>query len=282
METLERAQNWVRAGYSVIPIRYKDKRPAFDALKLTGQEHGAGWGEYKRRAPTKRELWAWFGGPRRNLGIVTGFGGLVVIDFDNISAYKTWAAWAEGSDLGRLALISYTVTTRRGAHVYLQIEEEVTSFSVGAVDVKAQWGYVLAAGSVHPSGHIYSGTHGDIHEIPTLADAFPLAPEPRKPTPAPPRVTDPWASASNPTTTCGVSIDAVKARVTLQEVLGVSLDTQWIKCPIHADTEPSMRLYADGHYHCYGCAAHGDVIDLYAAMHKLTVREALAEMAGRL
>jgi hypothetical protein len=33
--------------------------------------------------------------------------------------------------------------------------------------------------------------------------------------------------------------------------------------------------------HCFGCGAHGgDALDLYAAMHKITLREAIAQLGG--
>ena len=35
-----------------------------------------------------------------------------------------------------------------------------------------------------------------------------------------------------------------------------------ILCPFHNDHSPSLELYADGHYHCYVCGAHGDIEDL--------------------
>jgi hypothetical protein len=35
-----------------------------------------------------------------------------------------------------------------------------------------------------------------------------------------------------------------------------------ICCPFHADATPSCQLYADGHYHCFGCGAHGPIADL--------------------
>lgn len=34
-------------------------------------------------------------------------------------------------------------------------------------------------------------------------------------------------------------------------------DDRKICCPFHADKTPSCQLYADGHYHCFGCGAHG-------------------------
>jgi hypothetical protein len=36
-------------------------------------------------------------------------------------------------------------------------------------------------------------------------------------------------------------------------------------CPLHEEKTPSFNVYPDGHYHCYGCEANGDLIDLYAA-----------------
>lgn len=39
----------------------------------------------------------------------------------------------------------------------------------------------------------------------------------------------------------------------------------FMRCPFHADRTPSLKLYSD-HFHCFGCGAHGDVIDLAAAL----------------
>jgi hypothetical protein len=35
-----------------------------------------------------------------------------------------------------------------------------------------------------------------------------------------------------------------------------------ILCPFHDDHTPSLHIYADGHYHCYACNAHGAVDEL--------------------
>lgn len=32
-------------------------------------------------------------------------------------------------------------------------------------------------------------------------------------------------------------------------------------CPFHMEDTPSFSVYPDGHYHCFGCSAHGTVID---------------------
>jgi DNA polymerase I-like protein with 3'-5' exonuclease and polymerase domains len=35
-----------------------------------------------------------------------------------------------------------------------------------------------------------------------------------------------------------------------------------ICCPFHTDRTPSLQLYSDGHYHCFGCGAHGAIDEL--------------------
>jgi CHC2 zinc finger/Toprim domain len=47
-----------------------------------------------------------------------------------------------------------------------------------------------------------------------------------------------------------------------------------INCPFHDDGTPSLKLYAD-HFHCYGCGAHGDLVDWLMMMEGLTRNEAV-------
>ena len=47
----------------------------------------------------------------------------------------------------------------------------------------------------------------------------------------------------------------------------------FMRCPFHADRTPSLKLYGD-HFHCCGCGAHGDVIDLTAGLLGCTKSEA--------
>ena len=44
-------------------------------------------------------------------------------------------------------------------------------------------------------------------------------------------------------------------------------------CPFHPDKSPSMKLY-ERNYHCFGCGAHGDVIDFTARLNSLSQHEA--------
>ncbi|MGF7398329.1 CHC2 zinc finger domain-containing protein [Thermoanaerobacterium thermosaccharolyticum] len=52
----------------------------------------------------------------------------------------------------------------------------------------------------------------------------------------------------------------------------------FILCPFHADKNPSLAIYEDV-YHCYGCQAHGDVIDFVSRYFNLTLSEALEKLA---
>ncbi|MEG6567741.1 CHC2 zinc finger domain-containing protein [Thermoanaerobacterium saccharolyticum] len=52
----------------------------------------------------------------------------------------------------------------------------------------------------------------------------------------------------------------------------------FILCPFHADKNPSLAIYEDV-YHCFGCQAHGDVIDFVSRYFNLTPSEALEKLA---
>lgn len=52
------------------------------------------------------------------------------------------------------------------------------------------------------------------------------------------------------------------------------------KCPFHNEKSPSFYVYkTDGHYHCYGCGAHNDVIALLAHLRGIDTKEAARELA---
>jgi hypothetical protein len=46
-------------------------------------------------------------------------------------------------------------------------------------------------------------------------------------------------------------------------------------CPFHSEKHASFRLYSDGHYHCYGCGAHGDVIKLTQELYNVDFKGAI-------
>ena len=51
-------------------------------------------------------------------------------------------------------------------------------------------------------------------------------------------------------------------------------------CPFHAEKTPSFHVYEDGHYHCFGCRAHGDTIEWLIQGEGLTFNDAVLQLAG--
>jgi hypothetical protein len=49
-------------------------------------------------------------------------------------------------------------------------------------------------------------------------------------------------------------------------------------CPFHGETTPSFNIYPDDHYHCYGCGAHGDVIEFITRHDEITIPELLTQL----
>lgn len=52
-------------------------------------------------------------------------------------------------------------------------------------------------------------------------------------------------------------------------------------CPFHSEKTPSFTIFASGcRYHCFGCGANGDVLDLIQHLHGVGLREAAELLTG--
>ena len=74
-------------------------------------------------------------------------------------------------------------------------------------------------------------------------------------------------------------VDVVGPRVQLRKAGGHHIGL----CPFHDEKTPSFHVYPDGHYHCFGCSAHGTTLGFLMEMDGLAFVEAvesLAAMAG--
>jgi DNA primase len=63
-----------------------------------------------------------------------------------------------------------------------------------------------------------------------------------------------------------VDVDAVKAAnptpVIVEQLTNQAIERHKVCCPFHQEDSPSLHIYDDGSWHCFGCGAHGrDVID---------------------
>ena len=134
-------------GWSVIPLRRDSKKPAIPS-----------WKPYQDRIATTDELIDWFIGAPRNVGILTGpISKIVVVDIEDAPSL----AWAHA----HLPPTDVRVRTGGGGeHWYYQhpgcpVRNKVrikTGDPSVKIDIRADGGYVLAPGSVHPeTGRTY-------------------------------------------------------------------------------------------------------------------------------
>lgn len=279
------ALEWLSQGVAVFPCK-QDKTPA-----------GA-WGKWRDVLPTEQMVCAWVK-HYPAYGVVMGWHGLHVIDFDDASLYGKWL----DSSLSDQARESYTVLTRRGVHVYLYSDRPFHTAHFNGVDVLGRGAYVLGEGSLHPSGITYVGNGAPIVRVSDLASialgVLSLAGgKERNPPPIlgqhlPTRVRpsigggDAWSHADN-----ALTWEERKRRakqVPAWEVLGLTPSPSGpgkglTVCPLHDDEHPSLSCdLVTGRVSCLaGCTGrHGwDGVDAYQWRYGCDFNTAVMALSG--
>ncbi|HPA14154.1 MAG TPA: bifunctional DNA primase/polymerase [Desulfobacterales bacterium] len=142
---------YLSLGWSVIPVRPKDKRPAVR------------WLEYQHRQPREDEISRWFDRwPGDNIGIITGrISGPVVIDIDSKYGGDQSLSRLEQEN-GSLPCTIEAVTGGGGRHIYYAHPGGVIynkiAFAPG-IDVRGDGGYVVAHPPCTPPACDMSGQH---------------------------------------------------------------------------------------------------------------------------
>ncbi len=139
MTLLEAALDCLHRGWAVIPI---------GADKVATVK----WSRFQKTPPRPRTVHQWFKNDMvQGVGIICGpvSGGLVVRDFDKVSAYEGWRQLHP-----ELARSLPTVRTSRGYHVYFEANiSRIVELDDGELRGA---GYVLAPPSLHPDGPVYT------------------------------------------------------------------------------------------------------------------------------
>jgi len=158
---LEWAKYYLSKGFSVIPIKRKDKKPAIPT-----------WKEYQYRLPTNKELQEWFGnGEQKNIAIVTGaLSGIVAVDLDSDRAVE----FAKANNFPESPLSK----TAKGYHIIYRYKDGVRNFQkrddLPDIDLRGEGGIIVVEPSIHPSGVPYQWVKGKglddipIAEIPEI------------------------------------------------------------------------------------------------------------------
>ena len=182
---LEAAHKYRRCGISILPIAQGTKLPDADALSASGCVdllRRPSWLALSRRLPTDLELESWFEARSCGLGMVTGYRGLLVLDFDAASDFEQWSR--RNNALARLAP---TQKTARGFHVLFRWRGvwRIHLFThngfrlLGAAgsgrigELKGTRDYVVAWPSIHPDGVPYAWLPGKSPwemDVPTIVN----------------------------------------------------------------------------------------------------------------
>jgi len=143
--TYEEAKRLVNQGFSVIPIKPRDKVPAMPS-----------WKEFQQRMPTDQELHEWFNDGNKNIAIVCGkiSGNLVVVDFDDPAILD----FLVDGGIAKFREKTLVVKTGKGYHAYFRVSESLLQnrrFDNLKIDIKGEGGYVVAPPSIHKEGARY-------------------------------------------------------------------------------------------------------------------------------
>ncbi|MFD0673484.1 CHC2 zinc finger domain-containing protein [Cohnella sp. GCM10027633] len=81
-------------------------------------------------------------------------------------------------------------------------------------------------------------------------------------------------------------IDGIKNQISIVDVAGRFMQLRKFGsrykglCPYHSERTPSFIIYGDsGHFKCFGCGKHGDVIDLWAHFNRESKGNAIRQLA---
>jgi hypothetical protein len=141
------ALDYLSRGWSVIPIRKREKRPAIR------------WQSFQHDCPSEQDVHGWFSRwPKANVAIVTGaVSGIVVLDVDT--------QYGGGDSLEQLERDNEPLpdtlevkTGGGGRHLYFEHPGDILRNRVGIVpgiDIRGDGGCIVAPPSRHPSGKRY-------------------------------------------------------------------------------------------------------------------------------
>lgn len=293
---LDYANEFRKTGIATIPIQYKDKRPDFNLLPKN-EDGNSSWERYKTELPSYDDLSNWFLRGQHNYGVVTGWSNLVVLDFDLHTEYVAWGLWGKHYPIANYVFNSaFQVKTGRGVHVYIRTINPERNRNLRNIDIKANSGYVLGVGSIHPSGAMYEQIRKiwNFPVVQALSDVLPanllLSDNTVKAKPVQVKQVkeyDMWEAAANPFVPQSDLIGEIKKRYSVESFFPDATDThggryKLVCCPFHDDKNPSFWVDVDMQIcGCYaGCTDKPlDVINLYARLYSLSNVEAIKALA---
>jgi len=151
-ENARAAAAYLARGWSVLPLRRRDKRPL------------APWEPLQTARPSETDVAHWFQRwPDANVGIVTGeISNLIVLDVDPQHGGDSSLERLE-RQFGSVPETVEAATGGGGRHLYFAHPGTLVRNRAGiaqGIDLRGDGGYIVAPPSIHPSGGRYAWRHG--------------------------------------------------------------------------------------------------------------------------
>jgi len=284
-----------QSNFSLIPVKFRDKPPSGKLIsRVTGSRT---WKTFTSRIPTDQELTHWFDNNPCNVGVVTGWNDLAVLDFDDMSQYSEWADWIQTNKPEALARIldqSLIVATSRGIHIYIYLED-CKPRKFNKLDLKGKWGYVLAPPSVHPSGKLYRFLYKpsslDLPKFGSIEELLPyewIEQEFEQKEILPRTELSLWDQANVVYKPIGeIDYEWLRDNARIENYMPTGGELKrsgkylLCLCPFHPDHNPSFWI--DTELNICGCYAgcfqnHQTIFGFYARLKSITINEAIIEI----
>lgn len=257
------ALSWLKRDFALLPVQPNSKR-------LVSK-----FGFYQNKITTPEKIYQWFGERTLSNLAVCATQTSLILDFDDADLYTFWAG--KCPDAAR----TYTERTPGGGyHVFGHVWG--SDAIKGLVPVPGvEFKRVVV---VYPSiidGRQYTQGAGELLTVDAARVLSPIS-QPKTIT-TPPRVESHGGGKLAEIKAAFSCLDLVRSANSALKVYGQGRRFITVNCPFHDDKEPSFWIDTTRNlWGCHACGTRGDVINLYAILHGLTVPEAIREMRGRL
>jgi hypothetical protein len=179
----EKALQYLAGGLSLVPCSAKTKQPESNLLPRDAEGKPT-WGPYQKKAADVTTVRSWFAGGCKSIAAVGGkvSGELLSIDFDEARFYDAWreqvGTMADGLAVQRTGREGggYQVWLRcanpgrNDKLAWVSDDTEKTGRRI-AIETRAEGGYAILPGSLHPSGRYYEAIAGSFTNIPIVPQA---------------------------------------------------------------------------------------------------------------
>lgn len=271
MNPKQTALFWLNQGVATVPLCYRSKRPAVQ------------WTPYKTKLPTPSQIELWYTDNWRNIAVICGWSGLLILDFDSPESYAAWVCWQ--LEHNPKVTETYRVSSNRGVHVYYWLAESVRLNSIQSAlfEVKTAGRLCTTPPSIHESGKAYK-SQDDPANIRTVKAEEILN---YSPVHFEPLIVWPTRSRFAPTSLNGESslIEQIKSKIRILDFFpnARQLDNEghfWLgNCPLHGHKDNLWIDAKSGRAGCYAGCGNFDVIELFARLNNISSREAIHELA---